>query len=50
MAARLSWLAAPGLLEAFAVQFDPLLQTLAQRQGFAPICPACCCRASGPKR
>ncbi|MBG6076390.1 IS701 family transposase [Polaromonas sp. CG_9.11] len=34
MSARLSCPLAPETLEAFAVQFDPLLQTLAQRQGF----------------
>ena len=34
MAARLSCPPASGPLEAFAVQFDPLLQTRAQRHGF----------------
>ncbi|CAM3844046.1 hypothetical protein [Polaromonas hydrogenivorans] len=34
MSARLACPPAPGSLEAFAVQFDPLFQTLAQRQGF----------------
>ena len=34
MASRLLHPAAPGPLEAFAVQFDPLLQTRAQRHGF----------------
>ena len=34
MLARLSCPPAPGALEAFAVQFDSLLQTLAQRRGF----------------
>ena len=34
MALRLSCPPAPGPLEAFAVQFDPLLQTRAQRHGF----------------
>lgn len=34
MSARLPCPPAPGPLEAFAVQFDPLFHTLAQRQGF----------------
>ena len=34
MSARLSCPPAPGSLEAFAVQFDSLFQTLAQRRGF----------------
>ena len=34
MSARRSCPPAPGPLEAFAVQFDPLFQTLAQRHGF----------------
>ena len=34
MSARLACPAAPGPLERFAVQFDPLFQTLAQRRGF----------------
>ena len=34
MAVRHSCIAAPGPLEAFAVQFDSLLQTRAQRHGF----------------
>ena len=34
MSARLSCPPAPGPLEAFAVQFDSLFQTLAQRHGF----------------
>ena len=34
MSARLVCPSAPGPLEAYAVQFDPLLQTLAQRHGF----------------
>ena len=34
MSARLSCSPAPGPLEAFAVQFDPLLKTPAQRHGF----------------
>lgn len=34
MSARLPCSPAPGPLESFAVQFDPLFQTLAQRQGF----------------
>lgn len=34
MSARLACSPAPGPVEAFAVQFNPLLKTLAQRQGF----------------
>ena len=34
MSARLPCPPAPGPLEAFAVQFDPLFRTLAQRHGF----------------
>ena len=34
MSARLSCPPAPGALEAFAAQFDPLLKTPAQRHGF----------------
>jgi len=34
MSARLACPPAPGPLEAYAVQFDPLFQTLAQRHGF----------------
>ena len=34
MSARLSCLPAPGPLEAFAMQFDSLFHTLAQRHGF----------------
>jgi hypothetical protein len=34
MSARLPCSPAPGTLESFAVQFDPLFHTLAQRQGF----------------
>ena len=51
MSARLSCPPAPGPLEAYAMQFDSLLKTPAQSDRvFARICPAGCCRTTGPRR
>jgi hypothetical protein len=50
MTKRLACPPAPGPLEDYATQFDPLFVRLAQRLASAPTSKACCCRETATRR
>jgi hypothetical protein len=49
MTKRLPCAPAPGPLETYAAQFDPLLGSLAQRRGLRAYLQACCCQATATR-